>query len=119
MWWWLAKLWLFSCMLPTLYQGIQITLPVLFTALLLRLIVLWGRFHEVTLNTLATVLGLFILWWFYGSSVMYFIILCVLVYALLMVSSQKGVTVSAVSVIFILSWYVIFIIHHFLDCLQK
>ena len=93
-----------NCLGPTLYQGVLISLPMLATSLLLRLCVLSGTFHYTTMNTLATILGYYILWWFYGTSVAYFVVLCVLVYVVLAMSRRKGAMVGAVSMAFLLLW---------------
>ena len=99
--WWILQ----GCLLPIVLQGTLTCLPLMLCALLLRLCVIWGRLHKVTLNTLAATLGLYVLWWYYGSSVMYFMVLCVLVYVVLrVVRRRRGVAVGAVSLAFIASW---------------
>ena len=96
---------IWSCLGPTLYQGLLITLPMLASSLLLRLCVTSGVFHRTVMNTLAALLGLYILWWFYDTGVTYFVVLCVLVYLLLLVMrGHRGVLVGAVSVLFLLVW---------------
>ncbi len=94
-----------TCFLPTVHQGVLISLPLLSTGLLLRLCVVTGVLGRAPLSTLATILGLYILWWFYESSVLYFIFLCVLVYVLLLVVGRhRGAVVGAVCVAFIVVW---------------
>ena len=96
---------LYDCLLPITLQGALICTPLMFSALVLRLCVVWGRFHKVTVNTLAAIMGLYVLWWFYGGSVVYFIVLSVLVYGvLLVVRGRRGVAVGALSLAFIASW---------------
>jgi len=99
--WWILQ----GCLLPTISQGTLICLPMMLCALLLRLCVLWDRLHKVTLNTFAAALGLYVLWLYYGGSVVYFMVLCVLVYFVLrVVRRRRGVAVGAVSLAFIASW---------------
>ena len=99
--WWILQ----GCLFPIVLQGTLTCLPLMLCALLLRLCVIWDRLHKVTLNTLAAILGLYVLWWVYGSSVVYFMVLCVLVYVVLrMVRRRRGVAVGAVSLAFIASW---------------
>lgn len=93
-----------GCFLPTIYQGIIVALPLLGSSLLLRLLVAWSSLSRETLNNIAALLGLYVLWWYYEASVAYFIILGVLVYITLLVSGRwKGVVVSAVAIVFILA----------------
>lgn len=94
-----------GCFLPTVYQGVVVALPLLGSSLLLRLLVAWSSLSRETLNNIATLLGLYVLWWYYEASVAYFIILGVLVYIALLVSGRcKGIAVSAVAIAFILAW---------------
>ncbi len=94
-----------TCFLPTIHQGALISLPLLSTGVLLRVCVVAGLLGRSALSALATVLGLCTLWWFYGSSVRYFVLLSVLVYLLLLVVGRyNGAVVGTVCVAFIVIW---------------
>lgn len=96
---------LYSCFQPTLYQGALISLPLLLFAFLLRVLVRWVKLNPVLLNGIASVLGVFVLWWFYSNGVVYFVVLCVLVYGVLVLARKhRGAIVSVVSVFFLLFW---------------
>ena len=102
----MGRRWIYwECLEPTLYQGVFISLPLLLCALLLRVCVLWRRLPPHAVNTLASLLGLYALWWYYGSSVLYFIVLGLTVYGVLvLVDEHRGVLVAALSVLFIVAW---------------
>ena len=94
-----------QCFYPTIQQGVGIGIAVVAPCILLRLLVLYSGLKQTTLNILATVLGILILWWFYNTSLSYFLLLCALVYILLLVIPQrKGAAVSLFCVVFIFSW---------------
>eukprot|EP00731_Ephydatia_muelleri_P024150 Em0016g421a len=93
-----------GCFIPTVYQGVVVALPLLGSSLVLRLLVAWSSLSRETLNNIATLLGLYVLWWYYEASVAYFIALGVLVYIALLVSGRwKGIVVSAIAITFILA----------------
>lgn len=96
-----------TCFLPTIYQGVLISLPLLSTGLLVRLCARTRLVGHLPLSTLSTTLGMYVLWQFYGSSVAYFILLSVLVYVLLLVVGRfRGAAVGTVCVAFIVIWWV-------------
>lgn len=81
------------------------SLSILGPSVFLRIIVLYSGLSNRLVNTLASVLGIFVLWWFYSTSVTYFLVLCGIVYTLLlMVRQQRGAVVAVGCVAFILSW---------------
>lgn len=94
-----------GCFLPTVYQGVVVALPLLGSNLMLRLLVSWSSLSRETLNNISTLLGLYVLWWYYEASVAYFITLGVLVYIALLISGRwRGIVVSAIAIAFILAW---------------
>ena len=96
----------FSCMVPTLIQGIVFSFPILVCGLSLRLLVrLWVNLNHIFVNVLATLMGLLVLWWYYGGGVLYFIILCGVVYCeLILLHRHRGAIIGFTSVIFLLVW---------------
>ena len=84
------------------------TYPIFLTSVVLRACVLWIPMHRVLLDSLATTLGVAVLWWFYETSTVYFLILAVLIYFILTVvpSGKRGVSVGGVCVLFIVIWYI-------------
>lgn len=92
------------CTIPTLHQGVLISAPLLISGITLRLCVLL-RFSKQVIHALVTLMGLFLLWYFYSGGVVYFVVLCGLVYmVLLLIRKHKGVVVGAVSIAFLLIW---------------
>lgn len=104
-WSWMIQ----QCFYPTLQQAIAIGLSILCPCILLRLLVLVSGLQQRALNTIATILGIVILWWYYNTSVVYFVGLCVITYILLTyVNRGRGAVVSIVCVVYIFAWYVHF-----------
>ncbi len=96
---------LYSCIVPVTVQGVQISLPLVGISVLLRLCVLWGRLSSGVINTLAALLGVGALWMFYQTGVLYFTVLCLLVYVLLQtLTKHKGAIVAIVCVSFLMIW---------------
>ncbi|XP_064394949.1 protein-serine O-palmitoleoyltransferase porcupine-like [Halichondria panicea] len=94
---------LYSCIVPVTVQGVQISLPLVGISVLLRLCVLWGRLSSGVINTLAALLGVGALWMFYQTGVLYFAVLCLLVYVLLQtLTKHKGAIVAIVCVSFLI-----------------
>lgn len=97
---------LWQCFYPTVQQAVLVGLSIVCPCILLRLLVLYSGFQRSVLNILATVVGCMVLWWYYNTSVVYFAVLCGIVYTLLLVvHRQRGAVVSVACVLFILSWY--------------
>ena len=101
-----------SCFFPTVQQAFAVSMVTLVPCLLLRFIVLCSGWQSrVVLNVLATVFGVLVLWWFYGPDVIYFTLLCLMIYVLLLVlppwviQGQRGTLVTITCVGFILFWY--------------
>ena len=96
----------FNCMIPTLIQGIIFSLPILVCGLSLRLLVrLWTNINSNFVNVLASLMGLLVLWFYYGGGVLYFIILCGVIYCeLVLLNHHRGATVGFTSVVFLLVW---------------
>ena len=95
-----------QCFYPTVQQAVAVGLSIVGPCVLLRLLVLYSGLHQKLLNSVATALGLLVLWWYYNTSVIYFVVLCGIVYALLVaVHRQRGAVVSVACVVFIFSWY--------------
>ncbi len=96
---------LYSCIIPVTVQGVQISLPLVGISVLIRLCVLWGRLSSEVINTLATLLGVCTLWMFYQTGVLYFAVLCLLVYVLLQtLTRHKGPIIAIVCVSFLVIW---------------
>lgn len=96
---------LWQCFYPTLQQGVAIGLSIVGPCVLLRLLVLRSGLQQKALNSLATALGVLVLWWYYNTNVAYFAVLCGVVYTLLLVAHRrKGIVVSIACIVFILSW---------------
>ncbi len=96
---------LHNCIVPVTVQGVQITLPLIAMSILIRLCVTWGKFSSLTVNALVTVLGAVTLWMFYETGVVYFIVLCLLVYVFLSrVTKHRGVYIAIVCVTFLMIW---------------
>jgi hypothetical protein len=96
----------FSCMVPTLVQGVIFSLPILICGLSLRLLVrLWANVSNIFVNILASLMGLLVLWWYYGGGVLYFVILCGIVYCeLILLNRHRGTIIGFTSVVFLLVW---------------
>lgn len=96
----------FSCMVPTLIQGILFSLPILICGLSLRLLVrLRTNMNNNFVNVLASLMGLLVLWWYYGEGVLYFVILCGMVYCeLILLGRHRGAIIGFTSVVFLLVW---------------
>ena len=94
-----------TCIIPTLYQGALISVPLLSSALLIRFCVVWGKIHSDVMSVLISILGLFILWMFYAAGVIYFVFLCLLVYVVLRSTKvHRGAAVGIVCVLYLLVW---------------
>lgn len=94
-----------TCFFPTVHQAFLVSLSILGPSLLLRIVVLYGGLPVRLVNTLASVLGIFVLWWFYSTSVTFFLVLCGIVYMLLLtVHKQRGAVIAVGCVTFILLW---------------
>lgn len=98
---------LWQCFYPTIQQAVVIGLSIVGPCIVLRLLVLFSGLQQKVLNSIATALGILVLWWYYNTSVAYFAVLCGVVYTLLLViSKRRGAVVSIACVAFILSWYI-------------
>lgn len=105
-----------DCFIPTLQSAGYITLPALASALFIRLLVLVvpkgadGAGSRLFLDTVATILGLIVLWFYYETSIVFFIILALIIYVMILFipSGKRGIIVGGVSVIYIVLWYVYF-----------
>ena len=97
---------LYNCMVPTVVQGVLFSCPLLVVGLLIRLLVrLWTNVNHLFVNILASVMGILVLWWYYNESVIYFVVLCGIVYGeLLLLRRHRGVVIGVSSVIFIFTW---------------
>lgn len=97
-----------DCFVPTLLSAGYITSPVLVSSLFLRVLVLvLPKGSRLLLDTIATILGLVVLWWYYEASVIFFIILAIAIYfmILLIPLGKRGALVGGVSVVYIILWY--------------
>ena len=96
----------YKCMVPTLVQGVMFSCPLLVTGLLVRLLVrIWKNFNHLVVNVFASVMGFLVLWWYYSESVIYFVILCGIVYGeLLLLRQHRGIAIGVTSVIFLFTW---------------
>ena len=97
----------FNCMIPTFYQGILFSFPLLLSGLVLRLLIrIWT---QINVNILASLFGVWVLWWYYNGAVVYFIILLVIVYLeLVLFPYHRGMIIGLTSVIFIMTWLGLF-----------
>ena len=94
-----------TCFFPTIHQALLVSLSILGPSIFLRTIVLYSGLPVRLVNTFASVLGIFVLWWFYSNSVTYFLVLCGIAYTLLLtVHWQKGAVIAVGCIAFILSW---------------
>ena len=93
-------------MVPTLVQGVLFSCPLLVVGLLIRVLLrLWTNVSHLVVNTFASVLGILVLWWYYNESVVYFVVLCGIVYGeLLLLHQRRGIIIGVSSVIFIFTW---------------
>ena len=100
---------IFYCMVPTLFQGVIFSLPLLVSGLLLRVLVRqWTRMNLLVVNILASAIGLWVLWWYYGGGVVYFISLCGIIYGeLVLLRHHRGAIIGFTSVMFLIVWYII------------
>lgn len=90
------------CILPTLQQGALISAPLLVTGVAIRLCV-FLKFPDYIVHPIVAVVGMYMLWWFYSNGLVYFVILCGTVYFLLLtVERHKGITITAISLTFLL-----------------
>ena len=93
------------CFFPTVQQAFLVSLSILGPSLFLRIVVLYSGVSTRLVNSIATVLGILVLWWFYSASLAYFILLCAIVYPLLLMPNQKkGAVVVFACVAFIILW---------------
>ncbi|XP_019852943.1 PREDICTED: protein-serine O-palmitoleoyltransferase porcupine-like isoform X2 [Amphimedon queenslandica] len=93
-----------SCIPEVILQGLYTTYPVLVSSMLIRCIVSLVPARHSYYDAIATVLGLWTLWWYYGYSTGYFLILLILVYLLVTVGSvgKRGILVGGVCMVFII-----------------
>lgn len=96
----------YNCILPTLRQGVIFSFPLLVTGFLIRLLVrIWKTPSHLVVNAFASVMGLLVLWWYYRESVIYFVVLCGIVYGeLIFLHQHRGLAVGITSVIFLFTW---------------
>ena len=95
---------IYGCSLPTLQQGALISAPMLISGFAIRVCVLLG-FPAQLIHALVALAGIYLLWFFYSTGIVYFIALSVLVYViLLVVKKNKGIIIGAVSITFLLIW---------------
>ena len=94
-----------ECLIPVTFQGFYLFLPILCSALVLRVCVR-ANLKEWLINATAIVLGATVLWCYYEESVVYFFLLSGIVYALLLVIpvGSKGMVVGGACVLFIVIW---------------
>lgn len=93
------------CTVPTIQQGALISAPILISGVLIRLGVLL-KLSSSVIHVLVTLMGLYMLWFFYSTGFINFVILCGLVYpVLLTVRRHKGILIGMVSLTFLLIWY--------------
>ena len=94
-----------ECLVPVTFQGFYLFLPILCSALALR-VCAKANLKEWLINIIAIVLGAAVLWFYYGESVVYFFLLSGIVYALLLVIpvGTKGMVVGGACVLFIVIW---------------
>lgn len=95
---------LHECTVPTLKQGAMIAAPVLISGAVVRFCVV-TRLPEQITHALVIMMGLFLLWFFYSTGIVYFLVLCGLVYVILVtIQKNKGIVIASTSVAFILIW---------------
>lgn len=97
--------WIFNaCIVPTLQQGALISTPMLLSGIVVRLCILLGLSSSF-IHALVAVMGICLLWYFYSSGIVYFIVLCGIVYAVLLaLRRNKGISIGIVSVAFLIVW---------------
>ena len=97
---------LFGCTLPTLQQGALISVPLLVSGITVRVCVLL-KFPSALVHAIVAAMGVYLLWFFYSTGMVYFFILCGIVYAmLLIIRRNRGLLIGGVSLAFLLIWYV-------------
>ncbi len=97
---------LYGCALPTLQQGALISAPLLISGTTIRLCVLL-RLPSTLIHAVVALMGVYLLWFFYSSGILYFLALCGIIYAILLtVQRHKGLVIGGVSLSFLLIWYI-------------
>ena len=101
-----------ECAIPTFFQGLYITYPILLSSLVIRLCVLWLPFRQHVLDIITILFGVWSLWWYYETSIVYFVTIISLIYVLLvwLPVGRRGPFVSGACMTFIIIWLVT--IHH-------
>lgn len=84
-WSWIAQ----ECFIPTVQQGAVAIAPVILASLLIRLAVPLCLPHLI-LDAIAAVLGVLILWWYYETQFIYFIVLSAFTYLFLVAPWERG-----------------------------
>jgi hypothetical protein len=91
-------------MVPTVQQGALVSLPLLLSGLIIRLCV-FLKLPQHIIHVLVSVMGMYLLWFFYSNGLVYFITLCGTVYIILTtIERHKGVVVATISLAFLLIW---------------
>ena len=95
-----------SCIPEVIIQAVYTTYPVLVSSILIRCIVVLVPAYHTLYDVIATLLGLWTLWWYYGYGLVYFMVLLILVYLLCTLGSvgKRGILVGGVCMVFIIIW---------------
>ena len=97
----------YDCIVPILQQGALISGPLLISGIIVRLCVLL-KFPSSIIHLLVAIMGLYMLWFFYLKGMIFFVVLCGIIYVVLLtVQRYKGVIVGGIALAFLLIWYVI------------
>ena len=91
-----------SCIVPTLQQGGIISVPLLISGATVRVCVLL-QISDYIIHALMAMMGICLLLYFYSNGIIYFLLLCGIVYfVLVLVRKHRGITVAVISVLFLI-----------------
>ena len=92
------------CVVPTLQQGALISAPLLISGVVTRLCV-FLNFPADIIHALVSMIGMYLLWFFYSNGLVYFVFLSGTVYVILIsVERHRGMIIATMSVVFLLIW---------------
>lgn len=92
------------CVVPTLQQGALISAPLLISGLIIRLFV-FLKFPAYIIHALVSMMGMYMLWFFYSNGLVYFVFLSGTIYIVLIyVEKHKGIIIAVMSVAFLFIW---------------
>ena len=94
-----------SCIVPTLQQGGIISIPLLVSGAMIRVCVLL-QISDYILHALVAIMGMCLLLYFYSNGIIYFLLLCGIVYFVLVLAGKhRGIAVAVISVLFLIIRY--------------